>query len=71
MHSDWSVIDGRSRLGLRLDQAEKEAAWAFLAFVNQPTQNATGYLPILNSTPDQPEAKERLDTIPAYSVAIK
>lgn len=57
------------------DDTEKEAAWEFLAFINQPEQNATvfamtGYLPVLKSTPDMPEAAEKLKSEPAYSVAI-
>ncbi len=56
--------------------AETEAAWAFLAFVNRPEQNATvfaltGYLPVLADTPAMPEAKARLDSDPAWSVAIR
>lgn len=55
--------------------AETEAAWNFLAFINRPEQNATvfaltGYLPVLKSTPAMPEAKARLDSDPAWSVAI-
>jgi sn-glycerol 3-phosphate transport system substrate-binding protein len=53
----------------------KEGAWAFLAFINRPEQNATmfavtGYLPILRTTTEQPEAQAVLAKDPAWSVAI-
>lgn len=56
--------------------AETEAAWAFLAFINRPEQNATvfaltGYLPVLADTPNLPEARARLESDPAWSVAIR
>ncbi len=56
--------------------AETEAAWSFLAFINQPEQNATvfaltGYLPVLTGTPAMPEAEARLESDPAWSVAIR
>ena len=55
--------------------AQKEAAWDFLRFVMTPDSNAemftvTGYLPILYSTVDHPQAAAYLAERPAYSVAI-
>lgn len=57
-------------------EAETRAAWRFLAFLARPEQNATvfartGYLPILRSTAEQPEARERLEADPAWSAAIR
>lgn len=54
---------------------QKEAAWAFLKFIMTPDSNAemftvTGYLPILHSTADHPQAKAHLAANPEWSVAI-
>jgi len=53
----------------------KAAAWEFLSFINQPAQNAmvfatTGYLPIMRSTTEQPQARAVIAKDPAWSVAI-
>lgn len=57
------------------DEAQKKAAWEFMKFVMTPESNAemftvTGYLPILKSTVDHPQAAAYLADNPHYSVAI-
>ncbi|MGP1397327.1 MAG: ABC transporter substrate-binding protein [Inquilinaceae bacterium] len=57
------------------DEARKDAAWEFLKFVMTPESNAvmftvTGYMPILHSTVDHPEAAAVLAENPHYRVAI-
>lgn len=57
------------------DDAQKAAAWAFLKFVMTPESNAemftvTGYLPILKSTIEHPQAASYLADNPHYSVAV-
>ena len=57
------------------DDAQKDAAWKFLQFVMTPESNAemftvTGYLPILKSTVEHPQAAAYLAENPHYSVAI-
>ena len=53
-----------------VDEARKDAAWEFLRFVMTPDSNSvmftvTGYMPILNSTPDHPDAAAYLaETMP-------
>lgn len=56
-------------------EAQKDAAWRFLEFVMTPEANAemftvTGYMPILHSTIDHPQARQYLEERPAFSVAI-
>lgn len=58
-----------------VEPEQKEAAWRFLRFVMTPESNAemftvTGYLPILKSTVDHPQAAAYLADNPHYSVAI-
>ena len=57
------------------DEAQKDAAWEFLRFVMTPDSNSvmftvTGYMPILNSTPDHPDAAAHLAERSEYRVAI-
>ena len=57
------------------DDAQKAAAWDFLKFVMTPESNAemftvTGYLPILKSTVDHPQAAAYLAVNPDYALAI-
>ena len=57
------------------DEAQKDAAWEFLRFVMTPDSNSvmftvTGSMPILNSTPDHPDAAAYLAERPEYRVAI-
>ena len=56
-------------------EAQKEAAWQFLRFIMTPESNAemftvTGYLPILFSTAEHPQAKAHLQANPEWSTAI-
>lgn len=55
--------------------AEKAAAWDFLRHVMTPDSNAlmftvTGYMPILQSTTDHPDAVARIAEFPAYTLAV-
>lgn len=57
------------------DADNKDAAWRFLAFVMTTDSNAlmfteTGYLPILKSTAEHPDAIARLQERPEYGLAI-
>jgi sn-glycerol 3-phosphate transport system substrate-binding protein len=57
------------------DEENKAAAWDFLTFVMTTDSNAlmfteTGYLPILVSTAQHPDAVAKLAEYPAYGVAI-
>lgn len=56
--------------------AQKDAAWKFLRFIMTPESNAemftvTGYLPILFSTADHPQAKAHLEKNPMWATAIR
>lgn len=68
---------GGAALGIMAgaSEAQKDAAWDFLKFVMTPASNAemftvTGYLPMLRSTVEHPQAKAHLDTRPEWSVAV-
>ena len=54
---------------------EKAAAWAFLRHVMTTDSNAlmfteTGYMPILHSTTEHPDAVARIAEFPAYTLAV-
>ena len=68
---------GGAALGIMAgaDEAQKDAAWDFLRFVMTPDSNSvmftvTGYMPILNSTPEHPDAAAYLAERPEYRVAV-
>ena len=56
-------------------ESQKEAAWQFLRFIMTPESNAemftvTGYLPILFSTSQHPQARAHLEANPEWATAI-
>jgi sn-glycerol 3-phosphate transport system substrate-binding protein len=72
-----AVPIGGATIGLAAasSKEKKEGAWQFLRFISDPKQNATvfvatGYLPIMKDTAQQPEAKAAITEEPGYSVAI-
>ncbi|MEM7568112.1 MAG: ABC transporter substrate-binding protein [Pseudomonadota bacterium] len=67
---------GGATLGIVASAPEdvKDGAWAFIAFVTNPENNAfifaeTGYLPIMKTAIDLPAAQAVIEANPAYTIA--